>query len=73
MIEMLKKEGRITTFEQIQTRLGRVRNDDNIITKVIELLDAVNEETCYNKLSNAWNSIVSFKRNPSESLNDFFS
>ena len=73
MLEMLKKEGRITTFEQVQTRLGRQRDEKNIIVKVVELLDTINEETCFNKLSKAWDSIISLKRGPSESLNNFFS
>ena len=47
MTEMLKKEGRITTFEQIQTRLGRSRDDADILVKIVELLDQINEETCF--------------------------
>ena len=51
---MLKREDRLVTFEQVQTRLGRQRDDTDIIEKVIKLLDAINEETCYNKLSKVW-------------------
>ena len=70
--EMLKKENRITTFEQVQTRLGRNRNDENIIEQIVELLDTINEETCYNKLSQAWEDIISCSRKPNESYNSFF-
>ena len=73
MVEMLKKEGRINTFEQIQTRLGRNRDDKDILVKIIALLDAINEETCYNKITKAWETITSLKRNTSETLNEFFS
>ena len=73
LLEMLKREDRLVTFEQVQTRLGRQRDDSDIIIKVIKLLDAINEETCYNKLSKAWDCIVKFKKDDSESLNDFFS
>ena len=73
LIEMLKKEGRLSTFEQISTRLGRNRDDKDIIPKVVALLDAINEETCFNKLSKAWDTITSLKRKSSESLNEFFS
>ena len=73
LAEMLKCQDRITTYEQIQTRLGKERNDINIITKVVELLDGINEETVYNKLASAWEQILSIKRKKEESLNDFFS
>ena len=73
MVEMLKKEGRITTFEQIQTRLGRQRDEKDIIEKIVELLDAINEETVYNKLAKGWDSITNLKRKSGETLNDFFS
>ena len=72
-VEMLKKEGRFVTYEQVSTRLRKLRNDENIISKVVELLDSINEETCFNKLSRSWDTITSLKRNPSETLNDFFS
>ena len=36
MLEMLKKEDRFTVFEQLQTRLGKYRNEKNIITRVVE-------------------------------------
>jgi hypothetical protein len=54
LIEMLKKEGRYITFEQISTRLGKQRDEKDIIPKIIVLLDAINDETCFNKLSRAW-------------------
>ena len=73
MVEMLKKEGRINTFEQIQTRLGRVRDDSKIISKIVDLLDAVNEETCYNKLSKTWDLIINLRKSSTETLNEFFS
>ena len=72
-VEMLKKEDRLVTFEQVQTRLGKQRDEIDIIKKIVELLDAINEETCYNKLSKAWDGITNFKKDKSESLNDFFS
>ena len=72
-LEMMKKEGRLTTFEQIQTRLGRQRDEKDIIAKVVGLLDEINKETCYNRLSKAWDSISNIKRNSGESLNEFFS
>ena len=61
LAEMLKSQERVTTYEQIQTRLGKERNDDDIIKKVIELLDGINEETVYNKLAVAWEEIISIK------------
>ena len=73
LAEMLKSHERITTFEQIQTRLGRNRNDSNIILQVVALLDSINEETVFNKLSAAWDAINGMKRNKNENLNDFFS
>ena len=42
-LEMLKKEDRIITFEQIQTRLGKHRNAIDIIQKVVNLLDDIQE------------------------------
>ena len=36
-LEMLKKEGRLVTFEQVQTRLGRQRDQSDIIKKIVEL------------------------------------
>ena len=73
LAEMLKSHERITTFEQIQTRLGRNRNDSNIILQVVALLDSINEETVFNKLSAAWDAINGMKRNKNENLNNFFS
>ena len=70
---MLKKEGRFVTFEQISTRLGKHRDDKDIISKIIVLLDAINDETCFNKLSRTWDQITNQKKNPSETLNEFFS
>ena len=72
-VEMLKKEGRLITFEQVSTRLGNSRNDKDIINKIVSLLDSMNEETCFNKLSKAWDTIVNLKKDSSETLNDFFS
>ena len=71
--EMLKNQDRITTYEQIQTRLGKSRNDANIVKQVVELLDQINEETVYNKLCTAWKSLNELKKSKEESLNDFFS
>ena len=71
--EMLKGQGRITVYEQIQTRLGKERNESDIIPKVVALLDTINEETVYNKLSTGWDNIVELKKKKNESLNDFFS
>ena len=51
LAEMLKSQNRVTTYEQIQTRLGKNRNDSDIITQVVALLDTINEETTYNKLA----------------------
>ena len=70
---MLKSHERITTFEQIQTRLGRNRNDSNIILQVVALLDSINEETVFNKLSAAWDAINGMKRNKNKNMNNFFS
>ena len=70
---MLKSHERITTFEQIQTRLGRNRNDSNIILQVVALLDSINEETVFNKLSAAWDAINGMNKNKNENLNDSFS
>ena len=70
---MLKKEDRLITFEQVQTRLGRQRDDLDIIRKVVVLLDAINEDTCFNKLSKSWDAIMKFEKEKEESLNDFFS
>ena len=61
-LEMLKKEDRIITFEQIQTRIGKQRDEKDIIKQVVSMLDAINEETCYNKLSKVWETITQFKR-----------
>ena len=73
LAEMLKSQGRLTTYEQIQIRLGQHRNDPNIISQVISLLDTINEETVYNKLSSAWDSVISLKKPKDQSLNEFFS
>ena len=73
LAEMLKTQGRVRTYEQIQTRLGKNRSESNIIAQVVALLDTVNEETVYNKLSKAWDSLANFKKEEKESLNDFFS
>ena len=73
LAEMLKTQGRVQTYEQIQTRLGNNRNDADIITQVVGLLDTINEETVYNKLSNAWESITTLTKEKNETLNDFFS
>ena len=73
LAEMLKSQERVTTYEQIQTRLGKERNDEDIIKKVVELLDGINEETIYNKLAFAWEEIISIKKKKDEGLNDFFS
>ena len=73
LAEMLKSQERITTYEQIQTRLGKNRNDSNIIKQVVALLDTINEETTYNKIATAWEGIMTIRRKNDESLNDFFS
>ena len=73
LAEMLKTQGRITVYEQIQTRLGKSRNDSNIIPQVVTLLDAINEETVYNKLCSAWDDFANLKKTKDESLNNFFS
>ena len=73
LAEMLKSQGRITTYEQIQTRLGKVRNDDTIISQVVSLLDTINEETVYNKLCSAWDGITGLRKESNQTLNDFFS
>ena len=70
---MLKKDGKIHLFEQIQARLGKSRNVNDIIEKIVTLLDEINEETTYNKISRSWDSIISCKKKTSESLNEFFS
>ena len=49
LAEMLKSQERVMTYEQIQTRLGKNRNDRDIIKQVVSLLDTINEETIYNK------------------------
>ena len=72
-LEMLKKEDRLVTFEQVQTRLGKQRDAHDIILKVVCLLDTINEETCFNKISASWDAIISFKKLEDETLNDFFS
>ena len=41
---MLKKEGKLYTFEQIQACLGKVRNEPDIIVQINALLDEINEE-----------------------------
>ena len=73
LAEMLKKQDRIITYEQIQTRLGKNRNDPNIIKQTIELLDEINEETVFNKMNSAWNDISKFKKDKADTLNEFFS
>ena len=73
LAEMLKSQGRVTIYEQIQVRLGNNRNDVNIITQVVALLDTINEETVYNKLSNAWEAVITLKKTKDQTLNDFFS
>ena len=72
-MEMLKKEGKLHFFEQIQARLGKSRNDSDIIEKIVALLDEINEETTYNKISRAWDAIIKCKKKSTESLNEFFS
>ena len=62
LAEMLKSQGRITTYEQLQIRLGNNRNDSDIIAQVVALLDTINEETVYNKLSSAWDAVTTFKK-----------
>ena len=73
LMEMLKKEGKLYTFEQVQARLGKMRNEPDIIIKIVALLDEINEETTYNKLSRSWDSIVNLKKKSTKSLNEFFS
>ena len=73
LAEMLKSQDRVTTYEQIQTRLGKERNDDDIIKKVTILLDGINEETVYNKLASAWEDILLIQKKKEENLNEFFS
>lgn len=73
LAEMLKNQGRVTIYEQIQVRLGNNRNDVNIITQVVALLDTINEETVYNKLSSAWEAVITLKKTKDQTLNDFFS
>ena len=73
LAEMLKGQGRITVYEQIQTRLGKNRNDPNIIAQVLTLLDAINEETVFNKLCAAWDDLANLKKEKNQTLNDFFS
>ena len=73
LAEMLKNQQRITTYEQIQTRLGNNRNESDIICQVVSLLDTINEETIYNKLSSAWSSVAALRKIESQTLNDFFS
>ena len=70
---MLKKNERVQTYEQIQTRLGSCRNEPNVITQVWTILDSINEGTMFNKLSTAWEAITALKKERKESLNDFFS
>ena len=62
VVEMLKKEKRITTFEQIQTRLSHCRDDKDIVEKIVKLLDSINEETTYNKLAKGWEAIINFNQ-----------
>ena len=73
LAEMLKSQNRITLFEQIQTRLGGNRNDSNIITQVVSLLDGTNEETVYNKMSDSWDDVINFKKQLGQTLNEFIS
>ena len=73
LAEMLKNQDRIVTYEQIQTRLEKNRNDSVIIKQIIHLLDLLNEETVYNKMSSAWENISKFKKEKSDTLNEFFS
>ena len=73
LAEMLKSQGRITIYEQIQIRLGKDRNEVDIIQKVINLLDSINEETVYNKISAAWDDIINLKKEDGQTLNEFFS
>ena len=68
LAEMMKSQGRITTYEQIQTRLGKNRNEVNIIAQIVTLLDAINEETVYNKLCAAWDDVTSLKKKKSQTL-----
>ena len=70
LAEMLKSQDRVTTYEQIQTRLGKERNDDDIIKKVTILLDGINEETVYNKLASAWEDILLIQKKKEENLNE---
>ena len=73
LAEMLKNQERVMTYEQIQTRLGKNRNDQDIIKQVVSLLDTINEETIYNKIGTAWEEILLMQKKKGESLNDFFS
>ena len=70
---MLKTERRFVLFEQIETLLGKNRNEKDIIEKTIELLDSINEETVYNQLLKSWKKVLAFKRDPKKPLNEFFS
>ena len=72
-LEMLKTQNRLFLFEQIETRLGKERNDSSIMSKVVKLLDSINQETTYNKLSRSWNLVSKFRRDPSKPLSEFFS
>ena len=38
LAEILKSQGRISTYEQIQARLGKTRNEANIINQIVALL-----------------------------------
>ena len=71
LAEMLKTQGRVTIYEQLQVRLGNNRTDVDIITQVLALLDTINEETVYNKLNSAWEAVISMKKSKDQSLNDF--
>ena len=73
LAEMLKNQNRITLYEQIQTRLGANRTDSDIIGQVVALLDEINEETIYNKISESLDAVINIKRTSGQSLNDFFS
>ena len=73
LAEMLKSKGRVTLYEQIQARLGKQRNDSDIISQVVKLLDSINKETVHNKLSAAWEAVVKLTISPDQSLNDFIS
>ena len=73
LAEMLKNQNRITLYEQIQTRLGGKRNNTDIIPLIVNLLDGINEETIYNKISESWDAVINMKKVPGQSLNEFFS